>query len=217
MHIENVLVIVIVTVNTFCSHGFIKLVSNTKIRTNLADSRKSDVVIIGSGIGGLCCGALLARCGLNVVVCESHYEIGGCAHEFFYDEVGRLVTSGSLAGNRSDLFRFEAGPSLYAGLSPQNSPNPLKHVFQMIEEEPEWITYDTWGAFLPECSEGFKMSIGAVAFEDVLRKYGGPSALSDWTKISNAMRPLAAAVMNLPTVAFRPDAGNLVTKYVIKS
>jgi NADPH-dependent 2,4-dienoyl-CoA reductase/sulfur reductase-like enzyme len=39
-------------------------------------SQTCDVVIIGSGIGGLCCGALLARYGLDVVVCESHYLPG---------------------------------------------------------------------------------------------------------------------------------------------
>ena len=39
-------------------------------------SQTADVVIIGSGIGGLCCGALLARYGLDVVVCESHYLPG---------------------------------------------------------------------------------------------------------------------------------------------
>ena len=42
-----------------------------------------------------------------------------------------------------------AGPSLYAGLSPERSPNPLKHVFQVIGEEPEWLTYDRWGTHLP--------------------------------------------------------------------
>ena len=204
-------VIFYTSLNCVISFTSLKSVSKQRFVTSLFDEIQSDVVIIGSGIGGLCCGALLARSGLDVVVCESHYEIGGCAHEFYYDEVGRPVPSNILSNNRTDLFRFEAGPSLYAGLSPAISPNPLKHVFQMIDEEPEWITYDTWGAFLPESSEGFKMSIGAVAFENVLKKYGGPTATKDWAKISNAIRPLAGAVMNLPTVAFRPDAGSFIS------
>ena len=37
----------------------------------------------------------------------------------------------------------------------------------MIEEEPEWITYDVWGAYLPEAPDGYKLSIGASAFEEV--------------------------------------------------
>ena len=37
-----------------------------------------DIVVIGSGIGGLSCAALLATAGKRVKVVEKHYEIGGC-------------------------------------------------------------------------------------------------------------------------------------------
>ena len=94
-----------------------------------------DVVVIGSGIGGLSAAAAVASTGLTVAVVESHSIPGGAAHEF------------DIKG-----FKFESGPSLYAGLSPDASPNPLKHVFQIIGEEPEWITYDRWGTYLPEGS-----------------------------------------------------------------
>lgn len=45
-------------------------------------SHETDYVIIGSGIGGLCCAALLARYGYAVTVLESHYLPGGAAHSF---------------------------------------------------------------------------------------------------------------------------------------
>ena len=41
-----------------------------------------DVVIIGSGIGGLCCGNLLASRGKKVLICETHSQPGGVAHTF---------------------------------------------------------------------------------------------------------------------------------------
>ncbi len=41
-----------------------------------------DTVVIGSGIGGLCCGALLAKAGMKVLVLEQHSKIGGYAHNF---------------------------------------------------------------------------------------------------------------------------------------
>ncbi|MFW5775525.1 MAG: phytoene desaturase family protein [Chitinivibrionales bacterium] len=41
-----------------------------------------DAVVIGSGIGGLTCGAFLARAGMRVAVLEKHYRIGGYAHSF---------------------------------------------------------------------------------------------------------------------------------------
>jgi prolycopene isomerase len=41
-----------------------------------------DIVIIGSGISGLCCGALLAQSNMKVLVLEQHNKIGGYAHNF---------------------------------------------------------------------------------------------------------------------------------------
>jgi hypothetical protein len=164
-------------------------------------SNEQDVVIIGSGLAGLSCAAILASSGISVTVLESHYEIGGCAHEFLYREDGTTVPSDRITEDESsNVYRFEAGPSLYSGLSTPRSPNPLKHVFQMIAEEPDWITYDVWTGFFPEAPEGFRQSIGARAFETTLQKYGGPTALDDWKKLSTALRPLTKGVMQLPTV-----------------
>ena len=180
-----------------------------------SEGEDADVIVIGSGIAGLSCAAILATTGKKVTVFESHYEIGGCAHDFLYNTQGKSIPSERLSSltesEKSNLFRFEAGPSLYSGLSQHESPNPLKHVFQMIDEDCEWITYDKWGAYLPEAPDGYKLSIGAEAFEVVLDTYGGPTAKEDWRKLAAALRPIAEGVMGLPTVAVRPDMGSLVT------
>lgn len=172
----------------------------------------ADVVIIGSGLAGLSCAALLAAKGVNVCVCESHYEIGGCAHEFYYSEDGKSIASDTIKPSEvNNVYKFEAGPSLYSGLSSELSPNPLKHVFQVIDEEPEWITYKIWKGYIPEAPLGFTQSIGSVEFEEILKKYGGPSALSDWRVLAENLRPLTKGVMSLPSVAMRPDLGSLIT------
>mmetsp|Transcript_32620 Transcript_32620/g.78994 ORF Transcript_32620/g.78994 Transcript_32620/m.78994 type:complete len:158 (+) Transcript_32620:86-559(+) len=114
--------------------------SSTGASTTSEEEEVVDCIVIGSGIGGLSCAGLLAATGRTVKVLEKHYEIGGCAHEFYMDTAGRTVPSASIKGgkdSRDDLFHFEAGPSLYSGLSGERSPNPLKHIYQMIEEEPE--------------------------------------------------------------------------------
>jgi len=170
-----------------------------------------DVVVIGSGIAGLSCAGLLASRGYEVAVLEQHYEIGGCAHEFNVNLEGRTVPSELLARKPEPVFKFEAGPSLYAGLSPDRSSNPLKHIFQMIEEEPEWINYDTWGAHLPEVPEGYELSIGAENFMEILRRYGGPTAREDWDKLAAKIRPLSSGVLSIPATAVRNDAGVLLT------
>ena len=41
-----------------------------------------DTIVIGSGIGGLSCAALLSRVGKKVLVLEQHYIAGGCMHVF---------------------------------------------------------------------------------------------------------------------------------------
>ena len=41
-----------------------------------------DVIIIGTGISGLCCGALLAMEGKKVLLLEKHFKIGGYTHTF---------------------------------------------------------------------------------------------------------------------------------------
>ena len=39
---------------------------------------KYDIIIIGSGLGGLECGAILSKEGFNVCVVEKNAQFGGC-------------------------------------------------------------------------------------------------------------------------------------------
>ena len=147
----------------------------------------------------------------QVAVLEQHYEIGGCCHEFNVNMEGKPVPSALLAKSPQPVFKFEAGPSLYSGLSAERSPNPLKHIYQMIGEEPEWINYDTWGAHLPEVPEGYELSIGAENFMEILRRYGGPTARADWDRLAEELLPLTSGVTALPSTAVRGDLGILAT------
>ncbi len=145
-----------------------------------------DVIIIGSGIGGLCCGALLAKYGFTVTVCESHSIAGGAAHSF-----------------TRDGYKFDSGPSLYSGMSYSPSTNPLKQVLDAIEEDLDWVNYDTWGCLLPEGN--FNTTVGADDFCKTLRQLRGESAVQEWRKLQQEMQPLAAAVNALPPLAIRND------------
>ncbi|RAX58369.1 hypothetical protein CCZ01_02835 [Helicobacter monodelphidis] len=53
---------------------------------------KYDTIIIGSGLGGLTCGATLAKNGKKVLVLEQHNLIGGCATCF--KRKGMLIDAG---------------------------------------------------------------------------------------------------------------------------
>ncbi len=54
--------------------------------------KKYDVIIIGGGIGGLSCGVMLSKEGLNVCVLEQHSVIGGCLQSF--NRNGRVLDTG---------------------------------------------------------------------------------------------------------------------------
>src|SRR3982074_1785819 len=45
------------------------------------------VVVIGSGMGGLSAGLVLAKKGFKVCVLEQHYRPGGCLHQFFRNKI----------------------------------------------------------------------------------------------------------------------------------
>ncbi|MEM8603977.1 MAG: NAD(P)/FAD-dependent oxidoreductase [Cyanobacteria bacterium P01_H01_bin.121] len=151
-----------------------------------------DVIVIGSGIGGLSCGALLARYGLSVVVCESHSIAGGAAHAF-----------------QRQGFTFESGPSLYSGISYSPSPNPLRQVLDAIEEDLPCFNYDTWGCHLPEGD--FDTQVGAEQFCDVLQTLRGSQAVQEWQNLQTLMEPYGKAATALPPAAMRWDLGAALT------
>ncbi len=152
----------------------------------------TDVIVIGSGIGGLSCAAILARYGFNVTVCESHTIPGGAAHAF-----------------ERNGFKFDSGPSLYSGLSSRFSSNPLRHVLDAIAEELPCVNYDTWGCCLPEGD--FDTTVGADQFCEILSKFRGNQAVAEWRQLQRVMEPLANAAVAMPPAALRYDLGAVLT------
>lgn len=156
--------------------------------------KTADVIVIGSGIGGLCCGALLARYGHSVTICESHTIAGGAAHGF-----------------ERQGFIFDSGPSLYSGMSYRASTNPLRHVLDAVGEGNSitWANYDTWGVRIPEGD--FDTTVGNDQFADLLRNLRGETAVKEWRRLQKVMVPLGKAATALPPAALRLDLGAVQT------
>lgn len=163
------------------------------VSKSLDTDEEADVIVIGSGLAGLSCAALLSHCDKHVIVLESHDTPGGAAHTW------------TRRG-----FHFESGPSLYSGLSSDRSPNPLKNIFQIIGEDCEWITYDRWGTVLPN-GKKFAAKIGPEEFGDVLLENGGEEAVEEFARIMERMKPISNAAQALTSMALREDPAVILT------
>lgn len=154
-----------------------------------------DVCVVGSGIGGLSCAAMLSLYGYSVAVFESHYAPGGAAHGY------------SING-----YHFDTGPSFFSGLNPNIPPklsNPLRTVLDAIGEEVECIPYKTFGLKFPEGDFIHTTKFGLRG--GVLDQVSGSQAVQEWDTMMNKMKPLASVVDAMPTAALRADVGVAIT------
>ncbi|KAF9684948.1 hypothetical protein SADUNF_Sadunf03G0003400 [Salix dunnii] len=123
-----------------------------KFKVDISDAGKpeADVVVIGSGIGGLCCAGLLARYQQDVLVLESHDLPGGAAHSF------------EIKG-----YKFDSGPSLFSGFQSRGpQANPLAQVLDALGESVPCVNYDSWMVYVPEGE--FLSRIGPTEFYKTL-------------------------------------------------
>lgn len=168
--------------------------SPARVRARKEVPDEVDVVVIGSGIGGLSAASLLAkRYGKRVAVLEAHYAAGGAAHSF--------TESG---------FTFDVGPSLFQGLADRGKgANPLAQVLDAVGERLDLIRYTDWKCHLPEGS--FLTQVGANQFFDVLADVSGERGKRDWAKLLEMMEGLSDAATALPIAALRADPAVAVT------
>ena len=159
---------------------------------------KADVVIVGSGLGGLTAGGLLARYGRRVIVCESHTLPGGAAQAF--ERPGPNANSSADAGDR---FIFDSGPSFYCGLGESNSANPIAQVLSILEEPLETVPYEPFGYYhFPEGtlpvygdSEQYQRAVEAFC----------PGGGAELAALEKRLLKIYEPLKSIPTLALRAD------------
>jgi len=158
-----------------------------------------DAIVIGSGVGGLSAGALLARYGKKVLICESHSLAGGAIHSF------------TRRG-----FHFDSGASFFCGLGRDRpSLNPLKQLLDVLEESLEVVAYDPLGHYhFPEVTipiysdlKQYRQEIAKIT----------PTGSEQLEKFEQRLLELYAGLKDIPTIALRSDwqlFPYLISKYL---
>lgn len=148
--------------------------------------QSADIIVIGSGLGGLVAGALLARYGRRVIVCESHTLPGGAAHAF-----------------TRQGFTFDSGPSFYCGLADPTSANPIAQVLAVLGEPLAAVPYDPFGYY--HFSEGTLPVYGdSEKYRQAVEKFS-PGAADQLAQLEARLLKIYAPLKAIPTLALRAD------------
>lgn len=157
-----------------------------KIACGQTTMKSYDVVVIGSGIGGLVAAGLLARYGRRVLVCESHTLPGGAAHAF-----------------KRQGFTFDSGPSFYCGLADPSSCNPLREVLNALGESIAAVTYDPLGHYhFPDRT--LAIYGNAQRYQSSIAEFN-PQAAMELKALTQKMLALYRPLGSIPTLALRAD------------
>ena len=174
--------------------------SSSTFIASTSTNKNPDVIVIGSGMGGLCAANILRHVHKKtVLVLESHYLPGGCAHTF------------PIKG-----YEFESGPTILLGCS-KPPLNPLRQVLDICGLNVDWISYSSWGV-LGDGDEQWDLELGRDAsnrpkFDSIIeeRSHSPSLAKTEFAQLLEKTLPLIVPATEIPAMALRADSKVLFT------
>jgi len=174
------------------------------------DDGEYDVVVIGSGMGGLACGAMCAKYGEKAIVLESHIKMGGSAHSFTHAHEG-------------GKYSFEVGPSIFEGLN-KPSLNPLRILLDVLDSELPVETYQGLAYWVPTSNfdgtgpvRSWRFQLGDPeapgGFYEALREHAsdGELAIKEFEALRARLKTLGGSTSAVSLLNLRQDPGFLAT------
>lgn len=196
--------------------------SSTASSSSNAKEEYWDVIVVGSGIGGLSAASLCAKYGLRTLCVEAHDHPGGVAHSF------ERRSNTNSEDSTSRPFVFDSGPSLLSGMSSKGT-NPLRQVLDSIgtSDTIDWVTYNGWMIYdtaypIDDTRSKFRLTTGSDGvWEKTIEDKAGITSANAFIKFKQQMmctNGLSESSTYIPPMALRGDFGAIVTmsSYILK-
>jgi all-trans-retinol 13,14-reductase len=128
------------------------MINGTRYHPAIA-SQSWDAIVVGSGLGGLTCAALMAKAGKRVLVLERHYTAGGFTHSF-----------------RRRGFEWDVGVHYIGDVHKPHS--PMRRVFDTITDgQLQWAKMDDVYDSMLIAGNRYDYHTGVNAFRDGLLQH----------------------------------------------
>ena len=117
----------------------------------------------------------------------------------------RALARGFSTKTEHGVFKFDTGPSFFAGLSTPNALNPLAAILTLLGEPLDTVKYDPLGTFHLEAGKpGLKRHADLSKLVTEVRRFS-PAGATQLHQAVPKIRTMYGALSGLPTPALRAD------------